>query len=66
MPKMSGYANKSVFMLKIKGGIQKDVAFCIPPLILSIKTLLFVYPDIFGICVIKQKCLVFSNTDFFF
>ena len=31
--------------------------FFIPPLIRSIKTLLFGYPDIFGICLIKQKFL---------
>ena len=33
-------------------------------LIRSIKTLLFEYPDIFGIFMIKQKILVFLNTDF--
>ena len=29
------------------------------------KTLLFEYPDIFGICLIKQKCLVFSKSRLF-
>ena len=47
------------------GITQRDVALCIPPLIRSIKTLLFEYPGIFGICVIKQKCLVFSNYRFY-
>ena len=35
-----------------------------PPLIRSIKTLLFGYPNIFGICLIKQKFFVWSIQTF--
>ena len=46
---------------ELKKGTQREVALCVLPLIGSIKTLLFEYPDIIGICIIKQKCLVFSK-----
>ena len=44
---------------------ERDVALCIPPSIRCIKTLLFEYLDIFCICVINQKCLVFSKYRFY-
>ena len=52
---MSGYPNKSVFMLRIKGGmikgggLQSQNCFVFLSLIPKIKTLLFEFPDIFGL-----------------
>ena len=68
MPKMSGYSNKSVFKLWIKGRIQRATYLCIfffNYKRLKVKTLLFEYSDIFGIC-LNKSVLYFQNTDFIF
>ena len=61
---------KNVRVIKVFlcfGITQRDVALCIPPLIRSIKTLLFEYPGIFFAYVLYNKSvLYFQNTDFFF
>ena len=55
----------SYFGIKEGNRTQREEALCVLPVIQSIKTLLFEYPDIFGICNIKQRCLVFSKYRFY-
>ena len=56
---MSGYQNKSSFVVAV-------LSFIIPPLIRSIKTLLFGYPDIFCIYFINKSFSYGQNTNFIF